>query len=226
MSIPSDYPRIIEFYGLPGCGKTTISHMLSKELVNNYSCEVGSLPKYSAFKDYSLLLDYNHWRNLSKLFGFANVFNNKRHPRIVIQPERYVNIYSHFLNAVPEGYLVVDQGIIQGLISISHVDKIIASGDLESFIKSIDNIPILLVYCRCDMSVAKQRMKERFSGGSRLEHLSDADLYHAVQIQQSNFVTINDILKRVCKKVTVVSIDTTSEPEENVNIILPYVLGR
>lgn len=216
-------PRIIEFYGLPGCGKTTISKLLCESLAEEFSLEVVRPGKTKVIDDYSLLCLPKYWTNVSRLFNFVRLYKTKKHPRIVLQPERYRHIYHRYLKSNATGFFVVDQGIIQSLISISYLDTLPDSEQLSSYVSSLNNLPILLVYCKCDTTISKQRMKDRVKGGSRLEQLDDECFEQAVQVQSSNFKKINSILNDKCDSIQVMSIDTTKDPQFNVSKIVSFI---
>ncbi|MEN6460260.1 MAG: hypothetical protein ABFC94_02675 [Syntrophomonas sp.] len=172
---------IIEFFGLPGSGKTTLANMFADKLeqsgysiqksiyrINNECNTIARL----LIKTYTTLcFTLNNFPFIYNLFSFIyeekNIFRNLKD--IIKQ---WINI-CFVLNYINKGnetdIVIADQGVIQAAISISFYHKNI---DLNSIIKRlISQISKnqVFIYVHVDIEKDLKRLKNRKNGKSRLE---------------------------------------------------------
>lgn len=170
----------IEFYGLPGCGKTTVSHRLAVDLT-----KVGYPviePNYDVVNKHSSLM--------RKLLKFTNTYRQKLFNRPVYESieslvakngysgneafKQIVNVVQKikWYNKAKECIVVWDQGIKQAAVSLS-ANSSVNSKDNEVSIKEMLNLsPIVIpVYLKCSISTSENRMAQRVAHRSRVEKI-------------------------------------------------------
>lgn len=178
-------PIHLEFIGLPGCGKSTISHRLSVDLR-----KVGYKVAEPSFD-----MDHQSFafiRKLSKLF-FGAYYYCKEHQQYkliaklvksngyegsvallqIVNIAQKIVMYNHH-NV--EDYVVWDQGIPQAAISLSTNGLRNASENESDIYALLPFKPnVLKVYVYCDSEKALKRMSGRKTNDSRVEKLASVD---------------------------------------------------
>ena len=181
MEHPLKNTLFLEFYGLPGCGKSTVSHVVALLLQ-----EKGYTVDEPSF-------NIDHQRTLLRLSKKLSIVccwlvtHNKEFCciRSVVKRNGYegmgalaqmVNVvqkirqYNH--NAGTQ-ICIWDQGLVQACISLSINGKVPAEENYASLLPLIKrDIKIVPVYMPVEINVALKRMNERSSNDSRVEQLS------------------------------------------------------
>ena len=135
----------------------------------------------------------------------------------------YYRMYRQFSSHCPDGILISEQGLLQGLISIVHIDSL---KDLKALNKIIaffakKKLCVNFVHCKNDVALAQQRFLARHANTGRLDHCDDKELAVAMEKQQQNFEAVRSSLAAMtlCRQLTV---DTKCPPEENARMILSF----
>lgn len=170
---------IIDFFGMPGSGKTTIAHMLAGRL-EEIGCEIEE-PIYLVNNEYSssrrsltkiwatLCFTTGHFSYLYRLFSLLGrgAFQNLRKAA-----KQWVNVcfvLASFNAGRPIDFLIADQGIIQAAISLTfHCEK----ADIQKIINKLNEqvkTTIIYVYVAADIDEVLKRLQNRTNGGSRLD---------------------------------------------------------
>lgn len=196
------HPLHIEFYGLPGCGKSTISHRLADEFRNNeYIVEEPSynldhtfnkttrqliklikticfrLHSPSLYSRIKVLVADNGYKGMGAFLQIANIAQK-------------INTYQK----IQKGQVIIwDQGITQAAISLSATGIIPANDNEKKILSLLAPCPYLIrVYIVCDIHTALKRMEGRKTNDSRVEKIkSEADKYSALQLILKNCDTID-----------------------------------
>ena len=174
----------IEFYGLPGCSKSTVSHILA-DIMRREGFKVIE-PSYD--------LDHKTGRASRKLIKTAQMLAYS-----VTNPSKAAQIKKLVLNngysgsaAIPQISNIIqklcvyekqrnaadiciwDQGIVQAAVSLA-VTGNISSAENEAAIVSMlpAGIRIIKVYICDDIDTVKARMAKRATNDSRVEKLTD-----------------------------------------------------
>lgn len=170
----------VEFYGLPGCGKSTISHILAKRLMDDgftvvepsftedhrtkfvrkiikllYGC-YGYVFHHSTYRKISGLVYENGYVGFEKFTQTVNVLQK-------------VNVYR---KDNTKKIVIWDQGIIQASISLSvteHVEAFDNYRFLEEFFSK--NSLVIRIYMPIDKNMALERMAGRKTNDSRVERI-------------------------------------------------------
>lgn len=184
MEDPLAHPIFIEFYGLPGSGKSTVSTKVAEWLrADGFVVEEPSyiedhkpafkrkllklfvgcswfLFRHNSFKRFSSLVAENGYKGFERFTQSVNLFQK-------------VSIYKRNNN----GRIIIwDQGIIQAAISLSVKGKLSAIDNLyriRGFIPK--NLSILRVYLPIELEVTLKRMENRKTNDSRVEKLDDEE---------------------------------------------------
>ncbi|MDB8555547.1 hypothetical protein PNU17_07195 [Turicibacter sanguinis] len=222
--------QVIEFNGLPGCGKSTVVNSLkqSMELVNQtflYNELSQCIPK-SKFKKIIHCLKKWSFLELIYFLKIANSINKKidktQIKRIFIAEEICSN-YRQFKSM--QGYCLVDQGILQAILSIIHTYEIKDYKKLECYVMKIIykyKDDIVFVNSISSTSLALDRIRYRnFDNGSRMNFItSDRELEIELKAQLKSLLFLRDIVNT---KYKAIAIDMNRMPNENVEMIFSRV---
>lgn len=215
---------IIEFNGLPGTGKTTIANHLYELLKDRYNIYFKCILEESRLKRYfSYLFDGSlHLYYLAVLYVIKSTDSyTKEKLKIASLLVAYYRMYKYFLkNEKRNDILLIDQGIIQALVSINFFDKIKGTNEIDKIFKFLNkkDISFSLVCCRCNAELSKQRIKQRNLHGGRLDNSKEDERKGILDIQGYNFNLINDIVKDL-KILEIINVDTMDSPEINAELI-------
>ena len=226
MGITDSKPKIIEFNGLPGTGKTTISQLLEEYLRKENIPVYNSNFRHSfSEKTYSLLLAPGYFRRIIELHNYSKHFVNTPSLRNTLIPLRYIRMYNHFVNDNKSGDLIIDQGFVQGLISLAHTEFFPKEDDLANLLASscLQRIPIIFINCDCSVDKTIQRLLSRQSQGSRLQLLEYDELKRAMMVQYNNLKTLRSLMTKVYPDIRCISVDAELSPESNAKTIIDKI---
>lgn len=172
-------PLFLEFYGLPGCGKSTVSHLLADYL--REKTVIVSEPSYlldhrvshplRAFKKLSFYCKealLNH-----KLFKRINTIVEKNGYKGIGRIMQTANVLlkiGEYRKPQAAQVLIWDQGLIQAAVSLSITEKheaVSIFDELSQFLP--ENIRMISVLLSIDSKEALARIKVRSSNDSRIE---------------------------------------------------------
>ncbi|MCH1940702.1 AAA family ATPase [Holdemania massiliensis] len=181
------HPVVLDFFGLPGCGKSTVSHMLADKL------------RESGYKVYepSYDLDHNFSSFMRKIFKLEqyirySVFHPAKSKRIsdLVKDNGYVafaeklsqciNITTK-LTAIKNAkcdYIIFDEGLLQAAISLSF-----GTGDQHEVtsnynkILSVDGsqLEVKSVYMQIGTETVLRRLEQRGERNSRVDKETDSE---------------------------------------------------
>lgn len=169
----------VEFYGLPGCGKSTVSNIVAQWLrVDGFVVDEPSyiedhkpvykrklkkllfgclwaLFRYASFKSVSRLVAENGYNGFEKFTQTVNVLQ-----KLCVYKKK-------------SGHIIIwDQGIFQAAVSLSVKGKLSASDNLQRIIGFLpDDLTIQRVYIPTELAVSLKRMEGRRTNDSRVERL-------------------------------------------------------
>lgn len=170
---------IIDFFGLPGCGKSTISHELAKKLRNNGN--IVAEPTYD--------LDHGNSAGKRKLYKiFCAINYTICHP---INAKRLFSVIRKCGNGLSDSYklsitilsrisminnadniTVLDEGLTQMAISIcqNSDNTVCLQAAYDAIARLIDNkYRICMVYLKSDIGIAIERAARRATKESRVD---------------------------------------------------------
>lgn len=217
-------PISLEFYGLPGCGKSTISHIVAKKL-RNAGYNVNELTyvldhEYSKGmrKTFKLLYSCKFFLENNKLFRKIKYIILKCKGRIRVN--QIINVMYKCWRYNSSGkydFLVWDEGIMQSAVSISVDDApeysgIIAAEILETV---AGKCKVIGIYLDFPIELAVSRMKIRNTKDSRADKLQEQEKELFLENYQKGLCTLE-----YCIHIT----DYEMQLEEMAQMIVQYIL--
>lgn len=174
----------IEFYGLPGSGKSTLSHIVAERLrseglsVDEPSYNIDHqhpLPKKLkkfAVGGYWFVIRHRQYRLISEIVK-QNGYKGLTAFTMTVNVIQKMRIY----NSLKETEIVImDQGLIQACVSLSTNGKIRAKENYERLLTMMPNAAnASKIYIDVNDETALDRMSQRATNDSRVEKLKDVD---------------------------------------------------
>lgn len=220
----------IDFFGMPGSGKTTIAHQVVAELknrgysVNDYPIYIGNsassmvrmLTKLKAtvvFSIFHFSFIFNFFRDLEK-----NQFNS-----ITEACKQWVNICYIIMEykkiSAKYDFIIFDQGIAQAAISLTvNSKKQEAAYILKKLLKEVKTIPHF-IFIDVDTDTALNRQNNRKNGKSRVETQARDEIIKK-QMLKGIDASCNDIVAYAKKQLLHYSNYSGQKPEEISNQIV------
>lgn len=172
----------VEFYGLPGSGKSTLSHLVAERL--RREGHVVDEPSYET--------DHQHplQKRVKKMAvgGYWFVFHHVQfcHVKNIVRQNGYTGMeaFKQIVNVIqkvriynsPRAFeiVIIDQGLIQASISLSMYGAVKAKENYERLLLLMPNaVDALRVYIDVDSETALDRMRKRTNNDSRVEKLKE-----------------------------------------------------
>lgn len=217
---------IIEFNGLPGSGKTTVANILKKKLKENYGVEVKNHYERKPWHRnvYSILFYPRYYKLLISISNYSKSFFKKKPFGRRLKIANFVREYRNFFSDNKGSVLLIDQGIIQAVISLAHQDNLPSSDSLGDVIckTGITVLPVVIVNCNLAPEISAERVKKRPSNGCRVEKMDEPELLDSLKTQYDNLEYIRSLLYVFSPRM-IVEIDTALSPEENANKIMDLI---
>lgn len=178
-------PIHLEFIGLPGCGKSTISHRLSVDLrkvgykvaepsfdMDHQSFAIIRKLSKLLFGVYYYCKDHKQYKFIAKLVKSNGYKGSSALMQIVNVAQKVVAYKQHNR----EDYVVWDQGIPQAAISLStHGLRHVSENESDIYAMLPFRPNVLKVFVYCDSETALKRMSGRKTNDSRVEKLASVD---------------------------------------------------
>lgn len=213
------YTKIIELYGVPACGKTTLSQAIEKWskrkglTVQNYNNAIDDLKRISFAKCLSCISVKSLYYALYFLYFF--IPRNQLRRRMTYVGWLKMSFLANFYRKYTDYDLVIsDEGVIQRIISWKSgidehseaIDKVIVK-----YLKSLRSIQY--IYCQVDINLAMERLLSRQGSNGRLTKIKSNEELHAQYVfEDDQFIHYTDILVLLDKKVMM--LDTTQPIEK------------
>ena len=213
---------IIEFNGLPGAGKSTISTELEALFTKSGISSIRSYYSKESQKDNkSLFLSLRWCQVLIRLF-FLSMTVHPRKDRWpgIIAFVKYLRMYTDFLMSSCDYILITDEGLVQAITSFFHIDTINSHKLMARFIGYIKkaDLEFIRVDCQNDINLVYSRIKGRGTTGARLDIMDGQDLLDALEIQSNNLMTIRNCFSESLHQ-KVIQLDTNISPSVNANYV-------
>lgn len=215
--------RIVEWNGLPGCGKSTTVRTL-KQLLEKKGEKV-FVEYYRAQyhrKAVSFLFAPKYWGVLAKAFMYCKGSSIGIRLKLVVSMISFVRTYHNFCKYTSDEILLIDQGIIQSFISMAYacqLDNLDGLGKLLKLFR-LNDLPLAIVNCNIASSVSNERISIRQGLLCRLDSINEKDRQELLDIQNNNFTIIRDFFQKIYPNIPMVNIDSLNSPEYNANYII------
>ncbi|MDX8363746.1 AAA family ATPase [Cytobacillus sp. Hm23] len=209
---------MVEFIGIPGVGKTTLSHMLAKSLsvkgfhVNEPTYKINSKKEF--FKKITkLLYIMKILITAPNICIYAIQIILKTHQKSY---KDFIKTASNLLfviaiiksNSTKKGIHILDQGFFQALWSIEYsAHHLIKPLDLKQLLEMVHSKPLLIIDLHVKHTEVLKRLHQRKTDYSRIEKYFLEALPNHIQIS-------NEILNQLKHNISLTNID-----EEKLKVI-------
>jgi hypothetical protein len=204
--------KVIEFYGLPGSGKTSVSNLLQTKLIekeidvqtfddvfrkyrtNNFLFKVFTFIKLF-FVRYKFVIN-------TIIYSFSYGISLDILKRIKISILHDYLIYS-FCQKKQNTILILEEGYIQNILSYAYSKHLIVNKSLYRLINLLNkkNIKLHFVYSKLDIPSAIERIIQRKNNNKRFNPSNIITLENRLKLRQKSENEINKIInnKILCK---------------------------
>src|SRR5690625_4526007 len=216
----------IEFNGIPGCGKTTLANQCIEYL------------KKQGFTVANLSLDktnyqkrrFRKWINrmVGILFYYPFIIEAIKIKPFNIERIKYVlEIYdiihlSQDNTAMCADFILVDQGIVQGIASIFHTTTYYplpgTRSSVNKHLRSFENA--ISINCNITASSAIERIRDRKANLGRFDQMDDSNLEKSYNINMNNLAELRKSFENEFQSI---EIETETPTINNTNKILRFV---
>lgn len=188
--------QIIEFYGLPGSGKSTVCERVIKELRSGGN-QVGDIDEYLKYcKGIKWVM-----RGLVSRNGFTFFSTALRTLRrkkmlfcrdVIVRILRVLQFYAYYDMCVKQKkytYMLMDQAIIQGYISTFYDYTDMTAGDYRCVVKGISSYNFMSFYMDISPETASERIDMRGEEDhGRCDKIKDiTSRIRILEVQAKNF---------------------------------------
>ena len=201
-------PIIIEYAGLTGCGKSTQCSLLINELysknikvwrynqVNKIVARSGIRFVYKLF----VYLNPKRWKYMVSLRRFIRDYNNVSIQAIYCLISMYdISKWIFFWNK--SSIVVFDEGFVQTLTSIPHINEIFNIKPIEQITKIItESFDVIVINCEAELKTTIARLRKRGNSDRFNSITNDIELEKALKIKKNN---INKVANCFEKKISV-----------------------
>ena len=221
---------IIEFYGKPGVGKSTVCDELEKKLSINY--KVVNLQKFKSPQKF-----------LKKLFFYFRVYSNYRIIILLSYLLKYSQMYTNSFNNIywinrimvlnflikqevskqNNEIILLDEGIIQFLTSLAHGIKISEKKIITKICNYFnDTYPKKTILIKCEIKLEDNilRLKKRNRINDRFIFSDINEMKKQLNIKENNLDFISSLFK--CDKKVILNL----EKDKNCEIIFDLIKGE
>lgn len=212
---------IIELCGVPGCGKSTlISHyqqnMIEKRLLKREDLFHSSKILRNILIRYEILL-YKSFRQKQEVGVFKALFDvfpdASTHSKVRIE-DLYKRIYKLKRQ---EGVLLLEEGPIQYLSSLSLNDHISIGKEVRDYWSLYNDFEYHVVYCACDNETSIARLQNRNKAAGYYDAKKDS-IDALLNVKRDNIRTIIDALPQ-----KYLELDMKNPVEDNLNLLDNYI---
>lgn len=211
---------IIEFNGLPGTGKSTIVNELKRLLEKDgYRVEKGYYHRIWEKFHYPFIIIPFCVTLYLKICRFSNSLKPRKYRTHQSGVVYYTRSYLKANKYCSSDFILIDQGIIQDIVTIAWLDKILPDdiSPLSSVIMKIKkmNVKFLRVDCDNNIDLSEKRIIERPSKNHLFESFNSKSLRKALETQGDNFEIVRSLFNKYEVNPLSINIDTSVNPNEN-----------
>ena len=207
---------IVEFYGLPGSGKSTVAEPIVKKL-REKGFRVLTYTDFNSSYNNSFGLVLNNlnlaFLLLQLIFREKMGINKKRASCI----KAILRTNEFYKSSSDADYIIMEQGILQNVISLYYDHEIRDTDTLKKIFQTVRN-EFLPVVTEIDSEEAFKRMLTREKEPERLDKLDGEKQRKIYQIYDDNIRKFESVFTDFIK------IDTSIDPQTNAETILKKII--
>lgn len=223
----------MEFNGIPGSGKTTLSNKLIAEMKSeDYSVQsyhrVIKKPTKKNLRYLALyLIKIKPSSYKMGYFALMYLFTNK-----ILNHENWLRVISLIILFdfyqkesldLKNNVIMVDQGIIQQIISMLYESELIADKYVKKIIKFTKKMGLEIYIINVDLNIKESfdRLNERKGNISRIQKLNSEIAINTLNTQQRNFNKVREIIKEI--DIESIDVNTQESIDKNVQLIENFI---
>jgi predicted kinase len=219
---------IIEFNGLPGCGKTTVSRLLADRL-RSQGYRVTDIGYFlEGYKMSGLRRRFRiiRWGSIGcslRMYGFLRSMGpvNKDRLKHAKHFSLHYSAYNKFTEGKTEGAaMVIDQGMVQYIIAAAHLQPIRDLAQLKKLLECVGEKAgsCIFVNCIADENTAGRRIISRGLNQGRFDVMQEEELLRNMRLQTANFESVRKCLSET-KGIKSIDIDMKNSAENNCELL-------
>ena len=231
---------VIDLYGLPGCGKSTITYNLYNNLIEqNFKVEMFNKNEYSNIgnRNKNLIIDYLRIflpRNIKFFFNVIYKIKKRKSQdkKIILNQTvkervwknlRLTLLYDKLSRNSDFDVVIVDQGIVQDLSEFIMFKKIL-NEDIQNYFNYYYKSKNTFIFVNLNLSVEKsiERLKNRNRKEYAFDFLDDKNLKLFLTKQRERIDIIDKNIDDRFIKLNLVS--ETEKLDKNINLILDNIV--
>lgn len=184
---------IIELCGVPGCGKSTLLSYYKQYYNNKHFLERNDLYLSSKILRnlqvrFSLIF-YRFFKQGREIGAFKDLFE-KYADASIHSKVRITDLYKRISKLQDqEGILVLEEGPIQYLTSLSSRKLIELGSEIKDYFMLYDNFEYYVVYCVCDNETSIRRIANRKKAPGYY-NANSKDINKLIEVKRTNIETI------------------------------------
>ncbi|MDZ5723942.1 hypothetical protein ACIZ62_10580 [Acetobacterium carbinolicum] len=225
----------LEFNGIPGSGKTTLSDRVIENMKGvSYTVEsyhqLIEKPTRNNLKRlvrylFSIKLSSFKIGYLALMYLITNKKLNHENGLRVISLIVLFDFYQKKSLANDEEVILVDQGMVQQMVSMLFESELIAEKYVKKLIRYTQkkDMGIFIVNIDLDINESFERLTRREGNISRIQKLKKDTAMHTLIMQQNNFNKIRKIIREL--DLESITVNTQGSIETNVLLLENYIKG-
>lgn len=227
------YTKIVDFFGLPGCGKSTLVNSLKQTNVNRLKIAtiddiVADIKKEKLWKRITCVSPVNLL--YSFLFRLSVPFDGKRKDRSFKNWVKHGILYNYAMKYSCYDIVLVDEGNIQNFVKYERGDDLHNNQDFVSSCKKyIEASPVFIyIYCQVDADTANKRIEHRGRKFGRIDVINDEEArITELRKEQQRFEFFSSLLKRGGFEILTMEMESPTEKvSQNLLEHLMYEKGK
>lgn len=207
---------IIEFYGLPGAGKSTSIDILKNKyfsykkifsfydiMQNIQQIKIKHIKEHGFIEFIELII---YLKNKKMIYNWIKLWLMLKSPfSFLMRSLEIMAIYQFCEENYKNDIILVDHGIVQNLISLVYVNKIKSIDTFSRYASNILYRNVYYVHIQANINKSLNRLRTRKNQHGRLPKIqSDIKLMEALYYQNGLFYYCDEIINRIVENKNII----------------------